>query len=372
MKNKTDNRHCSDKLLALHSACATISSSLDLGCLLETVAREMAGLLKVEACATYAWNHEHDTLSLLSHFGTNGRWETGAWAEPDGPADHALAKGALVDRRPQQLSTGQPDLCPADRAYLGETGAKTLVLLPMVSQDRVIGLAELMDSVERVFPDRELALAQRLANHAASSIENARLFDEMRRRVEELTTLNLISQVFVSSLDLHETLATVADYTIRLLGGAAASIALHDRIVGDVWFAAASGRGSDFVRNKRLALGTGIIGWTIERGESALVPDVSQDPRFFGGFDRASGFTTRSIICVPLQKGGRTIGAIEVINKGGSPFDYGDLRILSSLAAPAAIAIENARAYQQAQVRPPDAHEQLLFWGKMRSTEIMA
>ena len=197
-------------------------------------------------------------------------------------------------------------------------------------------------------------------------------FDAMRQRVEELTTLNLIGQAFVSSLDLHETLAIVTDHTIRLLGGAAASIALHDRVIGDVWFAAASGHGSDFVRNKRLALGTGIIGWTIQRGESALVPDVSQDLRFFGGFDRDSGFTTRSIICAPLQKGGHTIGAIEVLNKGASPFDHNDLRILSSLAAPAAIAIENARAYQQAQVRPLGAHEQVPFWGKKRSAEITA
>jgi GAF domain-containing protein len=370
--NKTDNHQYSHKLLALHSACATISSSLDLSCVLETVTREMAALLEVEACATYAWNHEHDTLSLLAHFGTNGRWEMGPWAEPDRPTDHALAKRALVERRPQQLFSSQPDLCPAGLAYLGATGAKTLLLLPMVSRNRVIGLAELMDRAERVFSDQELELAQLLANQAASSIENARLFDEMRQRVEELTTLNLISQVFVSSLDVHETLAIVTDYTIRMLGGAAASLALRDAHNGDVWFAAASGRGSDFVRNKRLALGTGIIGWTIQRGESALVPDVSQDPRFFGGFDRASGFTTRSIICVPLQKGGHTIGAIEVINKGGSPFDHNDLRILSSLAAPAAIAIDNARAFQRAQQSSPAAYEQPLLWGANRHAEQLA
>ena len=116
-----------------------------------------------------------------------------------------------------------------------------------------------------------------------------------------------------------------------------------------MWFAAASGRGSDFVRHKRLALGQGIIGWTIERGEPALVPDVSQDARFFGGFDTASGFTTRSILCVPLHSKGHIIGAIEVINKGNNPFDGSDLRILSLLAAPAAVAIENARLHAQVQ-----------------------
>jgi GAF domain-containing protein len=191
---------------------------------------------------------------------------------------------------------------------------------------------------------------------------------DLQQRVVELTALNLIGQVFTSSLDLAEVLFNVTDFTLRLLAGAATSLALHDAGNGEMWFAAASGRGSDFIRNKRLALGTGIVGWTVQRGEPALVPDVSQDARFFGEFDRASGFTTHSILCVPLQKGDRTIGAIEVINKGGSPFDRDDLRILSALAAPAAIAIENARAYHQN--RFPHPYDQLSLWEKGRFAEL--
>lgn len=367
--NETEIRQYSRKLLALQSAGAAITSSLDLQYVLETVAREMAKLLEVEACVTYAWNEERDTLSLLAHFGANGRWEEGPWAEPHRLTDCASVKRALAERCPQQMSSNQTHLYPADLAYLEEAGAQSLLLLPMVSQDRVIGVVELMGRTERVFTSQEMSLAQMLANQAASAIENARRFNQVRQRVEELTTLNLVGQVITSSLDLHETLATVTDYTIRLLGGAAASLALHNAEDGDMWFAAASGRGADFVRDKRLALGTGIIGWTIQRGEPALVPDVSQDPRFFSGFDRASGFTTRSIMCVPVRKAGNTIGAIEVINKGGSPFDQDDLRILSSLAAPAAIAIENAHTFHQAQHQLPNTRQHPLLRENNRFVE---
>jgi signal transduction histidine kinase len=62
-----------------------------------------------------------------------------------------------------------------------------------------------------------------------------------------------------------------------------------------------------------------------------------------------SGFDTRSILCVPLQTKGQTIGALEVMNKGSGPFDENDVRLLSLLAAPAATAIENARLYHRAQ-----------------------
>jgi signal transduction histidine kinase len=124
---------------------------------------------------------------------------------------------------------------------------------------------------------------------------------------------------------------------------------LRDEAQGDLWFAAASGEGSDFVRGKRLAMGQGIVGWCAQHGEPVLAPDVLKDPRFFGDFDRESGFSTRSILCVPLQTKGQTIGAIEVMNKEGIPFDQEDLRLLASLAAPAATAIENARLYKDLQ-----------------------
>jgi signal transduction histidine kinase len=78
-----------------------------------------------------------------------------------------------------------------------------------------------------------------------------------------------------------------------------------------------------------------------------LVPDASKDHRFFSDFDRESGFVTRSILCVPLQTKGQTIGAIEALNKRSGTFDQEDLRLLASLAAPAATAIENARLYEE-------------------------
>jgi len=78
-----------------------------------------------------------------------------------------------------------------------------------------------------------------------------------------------------------------------------------------------------------------------------LVPDVSKDRRFFSDFDRESGFATRSILCVPLQAKGQTIGAVEAMNKKIGPFDEEDLRLLTSLAAPAATAIENAQLYEE-------------------------
>jgi PAS domain S-box-containing protein len=182
-----------------------------------------------------------------------------------------------------------------------------------------------------------------------AEVENACLYAEVQQRLDELTTLNKISQAVNSSLDLQEILTLVTDHSTRLLGMAATSVALRDR--GDLWFAAASGEAAEFVRGKRLAMGQGIVGKVAQGGEPALVPDVSQDSRFCSSFDEESGFTTRSVLCVPLQVQGRTIGAIEAINNKDVVFKEEDLALLTSLAAPVATAIENARLHAETEHR---------------------
>jgi signal transduction histidine kinase len=133
---------------------------------------------------------------------------------------------------------------------------------------------------------------------------------------------------------------------IRVLDVAAVSVVLHDEEKDDMYFAAASGEGADLVMKSRLELGRGIAGRAVQSGESLLVPDVSQEPSWYGGLDAKIGFETRSILCVPLRGKDRIIGALEAINKEDG-FTQDDLHLLSALATPVAAAIENARLFEQ-------------------------
>jgi PAS domain S-box-containing protein len=169
---------------------------------------------------------------------------------------------------------------------------------------------------------------------------------ETKQRNQELAALNEIGQAIVSSLDLQKTLTIIADHTTRLMGMAATSVALVDEANDDLYFAAASGEGADFIVGQRLALGQGVAGWVVQRGEPVLIPDVTQDDRWYGDFDAEGGFSTRSILCVPLKSKGRIIGAIEAINKEYG-FNKDDLHLLNALVAPVSTAIENARLFEQ-------------------------
>jgi signal transduction histidine kinase len=100
-----------------------------------------------------------------------------------------------------------------------------------------------------------------------------------------------------------------------------------------------------------LGPGQGIAGWVAQRGESVIVTNAPDDPRFFSGIDEQTGFLTRSLIAVPLRVRGAVTGVLEVVNKQQGDFDTNDLALIETLAASAAIAIENARLVEALRQR---------------------
>ncbi|MCB9105888.1 MAG: GAF domain-containing protein [Anaerolineales bacterium] len=223
---------------------------------------------------------------------------------------------------------------------------QTELIIPLRVGTRELGLLKLKRDTPGAFSIAEQQLLQTLADQAAVAVENARLYREIGQRVEELVSMSMISQAITSTLNLPETLTIITDHAVRLFNAMSASVALLDKSSGCLHFAASSGVKSDFVLGKQLAPGQGVAGWVVQYGEPALVPDTSQDPRFFSEMDKQSNFTTASILCYPLQNKSGTIGAIEVINKKGGTFTQTDLRLLSWLSMPAVNAIENARLFE--------------------------
>ena len=220
---------------------------------------------------------------------------------------------------------------------------------PIIVEREVVAFLALNYSEPGFYQPESAARLKDFAIQAAIAFENADLYQQLQKRVAELTTLNRISQAVTSTLDLTETLTIITENTTQLLQVDAASVVLLDKEAGDLWFAAASGEASEFVQGKRLALGQGILGWVAQHGEPLLVPDTATDSRHFGDFDAESGFQARSILCVPLLVKDQPIGAIEAINKVDGTFDEEDLRLLTRLAVPGATAIENAQLFTQSQ-----------------------
>lgn len=339
---------------ALRRASAIISSSLDLQTVLHDMAEQMAWA--IDAAGAYIYRYapaSRQAMVLAEYFHPQAaRPEQASRLNQvrDLTDEVADRRHFLYTGRPQARHLDEPDLPPAHRQYMAQQGMQASLSVPMKIGGGLTAYAELWEGRRsRVFSAEEITLIQGIAQQAAIAIENARLYEELEQRLQELATLNEISQSIISTLDLPETLTLITNNARSLMHVAAASVALLEPDGEYLRYAAASGDGADFIRGQRLPKDNGIVGWVVAHGEPLLALDVSQDPRHYAQFDALSGFQTHSMLCVPLQSQGAAIGAIAVLNKRQGAFDQEDIRLLSSLAAPAATAIENARLYTQAR-----------------------
>ena len=168
-----------------------------------------------------------------------------------------------------------------------------------------------------------------------------------QERLEQVAMFYQIGQNLASSLDLNQVLRDTIELTMVILDAEAATLFLLDEERQELVFAIPTGEKGEELRELRISVGEGIAGWVVQTGQSELVNDVQNDPRFLRQVDSQTGFTTRNLLCVPLQYQGRIIGALETINKrSATGFTPEDLQWLTTLATQAAIAIENARLYE--------------------------
>lgn len=161
---------------------------------------------------------------------------------------------------------------------------------------------------------------------------------------ETLQVLIEIGKMLTSSLDLDEILQLIISRASRLIRAENWSLLLKDEKTGELTFAVVEGSKKEALRGLCIPCDQGIAGCVARTGKSEFVADVEGDTHFYREIDARSGFTTRSVVCVPLKTHGKILGVIELVNvEDIEAFKSGDLPILQVLADYAAIAIENSR-----------------------------
>jgi sigma-B regulation protein RsbU (phosphoserine phosphatase) len=152
-----------------------------------------------------------------------------------------------------------------------------------------------------------------------------------------------------STLELDELLQIIVQEINRNLNADRSTLYLVDKQKNEIWSKVLLGDESLFIRQ---AIGKGISGHVAKIGKVVNIDDVYTDERFNPEVDRKSGYRTRSMVCAPVNdKNGEIIGVIQTINKKTGTFDSNDIQFLLALADSIAIAIENARLYQEALER---------------------
>jgi signal transduction histidine kinase len=168
-----------------------------------------------------------------------------------------------------------------------------------------------------------------------------------KERLGQLTLFYQVAQSMSSTFDQGKVLENTMQLATAVLDATASALMMVDEQSQELVFEYAYGELGSVLRKQRTPLDEGIAGWVATRGVPVVVNDVESDPRFSPLVDTRTGFLTRSVICVPLQIRGKTIGVLEALNKRSEAgFDSEDLNLMVTTANQAAIAIENARLYQ--------------------------
>ena len=196
------------------------------------------------------------------------------------------------------------------------------------------------------FGTREIALLNSFAAQAAMAIENNRLLQDARHRLEELSTLMEVGQSVISKLDLETVLDRILEHVSRIMEAEVCSLLLVDPQSGELRVAACRGLDPRFADRLRISQGEGVIGAVLRDGEPRAVPDIRRHSDFvYQEVDQDQGL--RALLCVPLRTPEEVLGVLNVYRTQAHAWSDAEVKFLSALGTQAAIAIQNATLYQQ-------------------------
>jgi sigma-B regulation protein RsbU (phosphoserine phosphatase) len=213
--------------------------------------------------------------------------------------------------------------------------------VPLIAKNRLIGVMDIESEQADYFRPEHLRLLTLTASRIAQAIENARLYARVSRQAQTLTVLNEIAAELTSILDLDPLLERIGQLLRRLIDYQMFSIMLLDE-KGEMLITRYAWRfGSAQTPARSLPVTSGLVGAAVREWRLVNVPDVRKDARYV-----AMNPETRSELVVPLFHKGRIIGVLDLEHTRTGFFNEEHERMLTTLAAQVAIAIENAQLYQ--------------------------
>ncbi len=241
-----------------------------------------------------------------------------------------------------------------DSRYLNAMDAvRSELAVPMVLQQKLVGVIDLQSTVPDAFTQQDRALLQLIASRVAAAVENARLYRRIERQSRTQRTLAAMAQEFSSILDLDQLLERISINIRRLINYDAFMVMVVDEAAG-LLRNLHSRRFDQTEAQKSLPLGQGITGAAAASAQPVLAQDTAADPRYV---EWHPGI--RSEVAVPLIAKDRVIGVLDLESRRLGYFNEDHMRLLSLIAPSVAIAIENARLYEELAEREREIQQDL-------------
>ena len=337
--------HERDVLLTLFDLGRQVASVVDLDELLQRIPDLIARLIPFDAFAVYLLDEKRGEMRIGYGVGypdtTHYRPSTS-----DGIVGHVVTTQETVVVGDISLEPNYVEVVP---------GMASTLAVPLVHKNKPIGALNVLSRSRDMYSERDAAILRQFAAHVALALANARLFEQQRLDAEAFETLAEIGRDVAALMDLDELLARIAQLTRRVVDYRTFGILLLSESTRELEMKVAVQFG-DRVSIPKVPLGEGLVGYAALHREPVMVPDVSKDPRYIKVVE-----DVRSELVVPMLLKDRCVGVFDLESPELDAFTKRDVEILTLLASQAAVAIENARLYEEVSQTEARLEKELRF-----------
>jgi PAS domain S-box-containing protein len=324
---------------SLFAISRAINSTLDLDVLLSMVMDMIIHVTNAERAFLMLIDRETQQLTFKVARGIDRQ----VLDTEDGQVSRSIVERVAREHTPVVTTNAQEDPRFKNQESIISFNLRSILCVPLRVKGETIGVIYADNRIKSgVFGNRERDLLVAFADQAAVAIENARLFAETNQRLREVTTLQGVSQVITSQLDLGFVLKTISEEARRAIKNASKVLIHMPDERGQLVARAIAYPPGAVVPIDGALEGRGIARVAFEQRRVLNVPNTQTDANFV---DTGSGL--RSLLVAPLLVGERVLGTLTVDSDQLAAFDPSAERLLRALANQAAIAIENARLFEE-------------------------
>jgi len=210
-----------------------------------------------------------------------------------------------------------------------------------------VGVIQVINKKGGDFDAQDEELFKAFAYQTAISVENFNMYNRISENYARMSIFLDVATSVSTTLDLNTLIKRIVEKITEILKADRSSLFILDREKNELWSKVAEGTE---ISEIRFSATTGMAGHTALTGEIINTDDAYQDPRFNPEHDQATGYRTKSVLCVPvINRKGDVIGVTQSINKQAGPFTGEDEEIMRALSSQIAVALENARLYEDAR-----------------------